>query len=152
MLYTTKLQSEWVKQLEKEDAKIRACIHDGTVYVSPDGFIAYAIPQSNFYLDLTKIKEWNLFKSFPDMGACYPLTYKEKRIVSGKVIKERIVHVFTDEDGKEHVLDSKLLKPFELGCRFWVANKHSGSIVLITRDNISVAVCMPIDMTKVTQK
>lgn len=152
MLCTTKLQSEWVKLLEKEDAKIAGCVHDGMVYISPDGFIAYAIPQCNFWLDMTKIKEQPVNRYFPLQDECYPLTYKEKRVIDGKVKKERIVHIFTDADGNEHVLDGKLLKPFEMGCRFWTKRKNSNSIVLITRDNIPVAVCMPIDMSKAVRK
>lgn len=149
MLYTTKLQSEWVKLLEKDDKKIAGCVYDGTVYISPDGFIAYAIPQSNFYLDMTKIKEWSAYKSFPQQDACYPLTFKEKRIVKTMVNKEKILCIFTDEDGNEHALDSKMVKPFEMGCRFWTAKKNSNSMVLITENNVPVAVCMPVDLAKV---
>lgn len=143
-----KIQIEVLKLLNKEKTadRVRVCIDDLDVLITPDGLRAYRIPQYAFYLDTSKMREFNSLKNIMNTkrGQEVQLTQDIKLSENGK--DKLLIFVFAD--GKQVYIKEKYINTIlpKLNARhyyhFYMENP--GAALKVFEDDICVAVFMPV--------
>lgn len=104
-----KLQIEVLKLLNKEETadRVRVCVDDLDVLITPDGMRSYRIPAYKFYLDANKIREFNSLKNImnTEHGQEVQLTQDMKLFENGK--DKLLIFVFAD--GKKAYIKEKFI-------------------------------------------
>lgn len=143
----TKLQIEALKLLNKEKTadRVRVCIDDMDVLITPDGMRSYRIPAYNFYLDANKIRAFeNLSRIMnTERGQEVQLTQDIKLSENGK---DKLL-IFAFPDGKQAYIKEKYINTIlpKLNAKhyyhFYMVNP--GAALKVFEDDICVAVFMP---------
>lgn len=143
-----KLQIEVLKLLNKEKTadRVRVCIDDLDVLITPDGMRSYRIPAYNFYLDASKIRAFeNLSRIMnTERGQEVQLTQDIKLSENGK---DKLI-IFCFADGKKAYIKEKYINTIlpKLNAKhyyhFYMENP--GAALKVFEDDICVAVFMPI--------
>lgn len=143
-----KLQIEVLKLLNKEKTadRVRVCIDDLDVLITPDGSRSYRIPQYAFYLDTSKMREFeNLSRIMnTERGQEVQLTQDIKLSENGK--DKLIIFVFAD--GKQAYIKEKYINTIlpKLNAKhyyhFYMENPKAA--LKVFEDNECVAAFMPI--------
>lgn len=143
-----KLQTEVLKQLNKEKTadRVRVCVDDMDVLFTPDGTRAYRIPQYAFYLDTSKMREFeNLSRIMnTERGQEVQLTQDIKLSENGK--DKLLIFVFAD--GKQAYIKEKhintILPKLNAKHYYHFYMENPGAALKVFEDDICVAAFMPI--------
>lgn len=108
-----KLQIEIIKALnnEKNRERVRVCLDDLDVLITPDGVRAYRIPAALFYLDATKITAFDSLSNIMNTAHGQEVELTNEMTLS--------------ENGKDKLLIFK----FEDGKRAYFKEKHINTIL-----------------------
>lgn len=143
-----KLQIEVLKLLNKEKTadRVRVCIDDLDVLISPDGMRSYRIPAYEFYLDANKIREFNSLKNImnTEHGQEVQLTQDIKLSENGK---DKLI-IFAFADGKQVYIKEKYISTIlpKLNAKHYYHfyMESPAAALKAFEDDICVAVFMPI--------
>ena len=143
-----KLQIEVLKLLNKEKTadRVRVCIDDLDVLITPDGMRSYRIPEFKFYLDTNKIRAFeNLSRIMnTERGQEVQLTQDIKLSENGK--NKLIIFVFAD--GKKAYIKEKYINTIlpKLNAKHYYHfyMESPAAVLKVFEDNICVAAFMPI--------
>ena len=143
-----KLQIEVLKLLNKEKTadRVRICIDDLDVLITPDGMRSYRIPEFKFYLDTNKIRAFeNLSRIMnTERGQEVQLTQDIKLSENGK--DKLIIFVFAD--GKKAYIKEKYINTIlpKLNAKHYYHfyMESPAAVLKVFEDNICVAAFMPI--------
>lgn len=143
-----KLQIEVLKLLNKDKTKerVRVCVDDMDVLFTPDGLRSYRVPASLFFLDTSKIREFNNLKNImnTERGQEVKLTC-EKTIAENR--KDDLL-IFEFADGKrayfkETYIKTILPKIYENHYyHFYMTSPES--TLKVFEDDVCIAVFMPV--------
>jgi hypothetical protein len=148
MLDYMKLQIEVLKLLNKEKTadRVRVCIDDLDVLITPDGMRSYRIPAYGFYLDTNKIRAFeNLSRIMnTERGQEVQLTQDIKLSENGK--DKLIIFVFAD--GKKAYIKEKYINTIlpKLNAKHYYHfyMESPATVLKVFEDNVCVAAFMPI--------
>jgi hypothetical protein len=143
-----KLQTEVLKMLSKDKTKerVRVCVDDMDVLFTPDGLRAYRVPASQFFLDPSKIREFNNLKNImnTERGQEVELTNEKTIAENGK----DDLLIFKFADGKRAYFKETHIKTIlpKIGANhyyhFYMVSPESA--LKVFEDNECVAVFMPV--------
>lgn len=143
-----KLQIEAIKVLsyEKTADRVRVCIDDTDILLTPDGLRSYRIPASQFYLDTEKIRVFNSLGNImnTERGQEVQLTQDIKLSENGK---DKLL-TFAFVDGKKACICEKYINTIlpKLNTKhyyhFYMASPEA--TLKVFEDDICIAVFMPV--------
>lgn len=147
-----KLQIEVLKLLNKEKManRVRICVDDLDVLITPDGTRSYRIPAYKFYLDANKIREFNSLKNFmnTEHGQEVQLTQDIKLSENGK---DKLL-IFAFADGKQAYIKEKYINTIlpKLNAKHYYHfyMESPAAALKVFEDDICVAAFMPIVFKK----
>ena len=112
-----KIQTEIIKTLIKNGRCTWYECNDG-MWVTTDGFCAYNIPKSQFFVDVSKVE---LNKSIESLRSQFKNSNEAKSTGEMKILKRFNVVKFVTADGEEHWLQEKYAKL----CNSWSFYKNT---------------------------
>lgn len=143
-----KLQMEVLKLLNKDKTKdrVRVCVDDLDVLITPDGKRSYRIPATCFYLDPSKLTAFNGLVNVMNTqrGDKVELTNEKTIAANGK----DDLLIFKFADGKRAYINEAYIKTIipKIGANhyyhFYMASPESA--LKVFEDNECVAVFMPV--------
>ena len=143
-----KLQMEVLKMLSKDKAKdrVRVCVDDMDVLFTPDGLRSYRVPASLFFLDASKIREFNNLKNImnTERGQEVGLTNEKTIAANGK----DDLLIFKFADGKRAYIKESHIKTIlpkmntNHYYHFYMVSPET--TLKVFEDNECVAVFMPV--------
>lgn len=143
-----KLQIEVLKLLNKEKTadRVRVCIDDLDVLITPDGMRSYRIPAVWFYLDANKIRTFdNLSRIMnTEHGQEVQLTQDIKLSENGK---DKLL-IFAFADGKQAYIKEKYINTIlpKLNAKHYYHfyMESPAAVLKVFEDDVCVAAFMPI--------
>lgn len=144
----TKLQIEVLKLLSKEKTadRVRICVDDLDVLITPDGYRSYRIPAVWLYLNPSKIQTMDALKNVmnTEHGQEVQLTQDIKLSENGK---DKLI-IFCFADGKKAYIKEKyintILSKLNAKHYYHFYMENPGAALKVFEDDICVAVFMPI--------
>lgn len=117
MINVIKIQTEIIKALIKNGI-FAYCEYDGGMWVTTNGFCAYNIPKSQFFVDVSKVEPSKLVESH-----CLQFENSNEVKATGemKILERFNVVKFVTSDGEEHWLQEKYAKL----CDSWRVYKYT---------------------------
>ena len=112
-----KIQTEIIKTLIN-NGRLAYCEYNDGMWVTTDGFCAYNIPKSQFFVDVSKIEP---NKSVESLRSQFENSSVSKATGEMKILNRFNVVKFVMADGEEHWLQEKFAKL----CDSWWVNKHT---------------------------
>ena len=112
-----KIQTEIIKTLIN-GGRLAYCEHNDGMWVTTDGFCAYNIPKSQFFVDVSKVEP---NKSIESLRSQFENSSVSKSTGEMKILNRFNVVKFVTADGEEHWLQEKYAKL----CDSWWVNKHT---------------------------
>lgn len=102
-----KFQMNTIKYMSKAVRSPKYCIDENDILITFDGFRAVRIPQTMFYLDISKMAEMSSLKSI--LGMCQDLVecYKTSHIVQDN---KATLRMFRDVNNEKHYISEKFVK------------------------------------------
>lgn len=143
-----KLQIEAIKALsyEKTADRVRVCIDDTDILLTPDGIRGYRIPATQFYLDTEKMRAFNSLANVmnTERGQEVQLTQDIKLSENGK---DKLL-IFAFADGKKAYINEKHINTIlpKLNAKhyyhFYMTSPEAP--LKVFEDVICIAVFMPV--------
>ena len=112
-----KIQTEIIKALIN-NGRLAYCEYNDGMWVTTDGFCAYNIPKSQFFVDVSKIEP---NKSVESLRSQFENSNEANATGEMKILNRFNVVKFVMADGEEHWLQEKYAKL----CDSWWVNKHT---------------------------
>ena len=112
-----KIQTEIIKTLIN-NGRFAYCEYNDGMWVTTDGFCAYNIPKSQFFVDVSKIEP---NKGVESLRSQFENSSVSKATGEMKILNRFNVVKFVTADGEEHWLQEKYAKL----CDSWWVNKHT---------------------------
>ena len=112
-----KIQTEIIKTLIN-GGRLAYCEHNDGMWVTTDGFCAYNIPKSQFFVDVSKVEP---NKSIESLRSQFENSSVSKATGEMKILERFNADKFMTADGEEHWLQEKYAKL----CDSWWVNKHT---------------------------
>ena len=112
-----KIQTEIIKTLIN-NGRLTYCEYNDGMWVTTDGFCAYNIPKSQFFVDVSKVEP---NKGFESLRSQFENSSVSKATGEMKILEKFNVVKFVTADGEEHWLQEKYAKL----CDSWWVNKHT---------------------------
>ena len=112
-----KIQTEIIKTLIN-NGRLTYCEYNDEMWVTTDGFCAYNIPKSQFFVDVSKIEP---NKGVESLRSQFENSSVSKATGEMKILNRFNVVKFVMADGEEHWLQEKFAKL----CDSWWVNKHT---------------------------
>ena len=112
-----KIQTEIIKTLIN-NGRFAYCEYNDGMWVTTDGFCAYNIPKSQFFVDVSKVEP---NKSIESLRSQFADSNEAKSTGEMKILNRFNVVKFVMADGEEHWLQEKYAKL----CDSWWVNKHT---------------------------
>ena len=112
-----KIQTEIIKTLIN-NGRLAYCEYNDGMWVTTDGFCAYNIPKSQFFVDVSKIEP---NKGVESLRSQFENSSVSKATGEMKILNRFNVVKFVTADGEEHWLQEKYAKL----CDSWWVNKHT---------------------------
>ena len=112
-----KIQTEIIKTLIN-NGRFAYCEYNDGMWVTTDGFCAYNIPKSQFFVDVSKIEP---NKGVESLRSQFENSSVSKSTGEMKILERFNVVKFVTDDGEEHWLQEKYAKL----CDSWWVNKHT---------------------------
>ena len=130
-----KIQTEVIKALIK-NSYVGFCGYKDGVWITLDGYCAYLIPESEFYIDMKTHTPMNALKQNRDN-----FSYAEKATPTGemKQLKKFNVVKLKTADGKEHWMQEKYFKL----CESW---SIYGDLFYGCNNGVPVIMCMRVNV------
>lgn len=135
MINVIKIQTEIIKTLIKND-RIGYCEYDSGIWVTTDGFCAYNIPKSQFFVDVSNVEP---SKSVESLCLQFENSNEVKPTGEMKMLHRFNVVKFVTADGEEHWLQEKYAKL----CNSWSVYKH---VFYGCNDGIPVVLAMDVNL------
>ena len=101
-----KIQTEIIKTLIN-NGRLAYCEYNDGMWVTTDGFCAYNIPKSQFFVDVSKIEP---NKSVESLRSQFENSNEAKATGEMKILERFNVVKFVTADGEEHWLQEKFAK------------------------------------------
>lgn len=117
MINVIKIQTEIIKTLIK-NGRLAYCEYDNGMWVTTDGFCAYNIPKSQFFVDVSKVEP---SKSVESLCLQFENSNEVKATGEMKILERFNVVKFVTADGEEHWLQEKYAKL----CDSWRVYKYT---------------------------
>ena len=112
-----KIQTEIIKTLIN-NGRLTYCEYNDEMWVTTDGFCAYNIPKSQFFVDMSKVEP---NKSIESLRSQFENSKEANATGEMKILNRFNVVKFVMADGEEHWLQEKFAKL----CDSWWVNKHT---------------------------
>ena len=112
-----KIQTEIIKPLIN-NGRFAYCEYNDGMWVTTDGFCAYNIPKSQFFVDVSKIEP---NKGVESLLSQFKNSNEAKSTGEMKILERFNVVKFMTANGEEHWLQEKYAKL----CDSWWVNKHT---------------------------
>ena len=112
-----KIQTEIIKALIN-NGRFAYCEYNDGMWVTTDGFCAYNIPKSQFFVDVSKIEP---NKGVESLLSQFKNSNEAKSTGEMKILERFNVVKFMTANGEEHWLQEKYAKL----CDSWWVNKHT---------------------------
>ena len=130
-----KIQTEIIKTLIN-NGRLAYCEYNDGMWVTTDGFCAYNIPKSQFFVDVSKVEP---NKSIESLRSQFKNSNEAKSTGEMKILERFNVVKFMTADGEEHWLQEKYAKL----CDSWWVNKHTfygcnGGILVVMAMEVKV--------------
>ena len=133
-----KIQTEIIKALIN-NGRFAYCEYNDGMWVTTDGFCAYNIPKSQFFVDVSKIEP---NKGVESLLSQFKNSNEAKSTGEMKILERFNVVKFMTANGEEHWLQEKYAKL----CDSWWVNKHT---FYGCNGGILVVIAMEVDMNHV---
>ena len=130
-----KIQTEIIKTLIN-NGRFAYCEYNDGMWVTTDGFCAYNIPKSQFFVDVSKVEQ---NKSVESLRSQFENSSVSKATGEMKILERFNVVKFVTSDGEEHWLQEKYAKL----CNSWSFYK---SIFYGCNGGIPVVMAMEVTM------
>lgn len=143
-----KLQMEVLKLLNKEKTKerVRVCVDDTDVLFTPDGLRSYRVPASLFFLDPSKMREFNNLRNIMNTERGQEVELSNEKTIAENGKDDLLIFKFAD--GKRAYIKEALIKTIlpKIGANHYYHFHMTspGSALKVFEDNECVAVFMPV--------
>ena len=117
MINVIKIQTEIIKTLIN-NGRFAYCEYNDGMWVTTDGFCAYKILKSQFFVDVSKIEPW---KGFSETLSQFNHSNEVRATGEMKILERFNVVKFVTADGEEHWLQEKYAKL----CNSWSFYKNA---------------------------
>ena len=143
-----KLQMEVLKLLNKDKTKdrVRVCVDDMDVLFTPDGQRSYRVPASLFFLDTSKIREFNNLKNIMNTECGQEVELSNEKTIAENGKDDLLIFKFVD--GKRAYIKEAYIKTIlpKLNAKhyyhFYMTSPESA--LKVFEDNECVAAFMPV--------
>ena len=138
MINVIKIQTEIIKTLIN-NGRFAYCEYNDGMWVTTDGFCAYNIPKSQFFVDVSKVKP---NKSVESLRSQFENSSVSKATGEMKILERFNVVKFVTSDGEEHWLQEKYAKL----CNSWSFYKN---VFYGCNGGVPVVMAMEVNMNHV---
>ena len=143
-----KLQMEVLKMLNKDKTKdrVRICVDDLDVLITPDGKRSYRIPAIYFYLDPSKMQEFRVLVNIMNTERGQEVELTNEKTIAANGNDDLLIFKFAD--GKRAYINEAYIKTIlpktsaKHYYHFYMARPDS--TLKVFEDNKCVAVFMPV--------